>query len=397
MADISAMIQTEIRNVGHTAALPVNVLFVDCDAAFVEKIAPRLQANSLRWECTALAEFQQDIDSWTIIGSVVFGASMGQQIYSAEFLSSLKVLQGRHVAVFFRDPNACDISQHPLMTVLTPETEDELPARLETAAQYARQYVIEQRGLTLDHDLADQLEMAGQVQRNFLPSRLPQTDRVHWAAVFRPAQWVSGDIYDIVRLDERYIGFYLADAVGHSMPAALLTIFLKQATVMRQTFGHEYRIFEPAEVVAGLNRRMAQQEFSGCLFATCCYGLLNTETLDLKLARAGHPYPVLVRNGRLSCLQSRGGLLGVFGEAKFEQLSLTLEPGDKLFLYSDGGEPLVGTPKDDGSLAFGKSFQSISALPIDQMLQTYDQMAQHHSFGAGELDDVTALGLEILP
>ncbi|GAH56406.1 unnamed protein product, partial [marine sediment metagenome] len=78
----------------------------------------------------------------------------------------------------------------------------------------------------LADDTVEQLRMAGQVQRNFLPARLPNSDTIRWATVFLPADWVSGDIYDIARLDERHIGFYVADAVGHSMPAALLTMLL---------------------------------------------------------------------------------------------------------------------------------------------------------------------------
>ena len=94
-------------------------------------------------------------------------------------------------------------------------------------------------------NMAEQLRMAGLVQRDFLPSQLPNSDRLRWAAIFLPAEWVSGDIYDIVRIDEQHIGFYVVDVVGHGMPAALLTIFLKQALVMRETTGNSYRIFSP--------------------------------------------------------------------------------------------------------------------------------------------------------
>ncbi|MCJ7730115.1 MAG: SpoIIE family protein phosphatase, partial [Sedimentisphaerales bacterium] len=79
--------------------------------------------------------------------------------------------------------------------------------------------------------LTEQLRLAGQVQRDFLPSYLPDNDRLRWAAIFLPAECVSGDIYDVARLDEQHIGFYIADVVGHGMPAALLTIFIKQALV----------------------------------------------------------------------------------------------------------------------------------------------------------------------
>jgi len=165
----------------------------------------------------------------------------------------------------------------------------------------------------LADDTALQLKMAGQVQRAFLPRKLPETDRVRFSVMYRPADFVSGDIYDAARLDEEHIGFYIADAVGHSMPAALLTMFLKQAIVMRQTRGDEYSIFTPAEVVTNLNETMVAQDLGGSLFATCCYCLLNSKTMKMTYARAGHPYPVLIKKKKKPVqLNQRGGLLGIF-------------------------------------------------------------------------------------
>ncbi|GAG97938.1 unnamed protein product, partial [marine sediment metagenome] len=108
-------------------------------------------------------------------------------------------------------------------------------------------------------NLAEQLRLAGLVQQDFLPTRLPSCKGLHWATTFLPAEWVSGDIYDIVRIDEQHIGFYVADVVGHGIPAALLTIFLKQALLMRETVESTYRVFSPAEVMKNLNVRMAAQ------------------------------------------------------------------------------------------------------------------------------------------
>ncbi len=397
MTDIADMVNANVQTFCHTISAPVNVLFVDCPAAFVDKLTARLIAGRLSWAQTSFTQLQQCLESRTITGSVVFGSSVAKHA-DANALSCLtKSLQKQHTAMFFLHTEPPIKPRNPLVTVLADPAESELAARLETAALFARQRRIEQRRSAMHDDIPEQLEIAGQVQRNFLPARLPQTAHVRWSTMFRPAQWVSGDIYDIARVDEKHIGFYLADAVGHSMPAALLTIFLKQATIMRQSFDHDYRIYEPSEVVAKLNRRMAQQEFAGCLFATCCYGLLNTETYELRLARAGHPYPLLIRDNKPTCLQSRGGLLGVFDQAQFEQLSVTLEPGDKLLLYSDGGEPLIGDAADNGAIAFGKSFEAICDLPVEQLIQAYDHMARCHRFKPGELDDVTAIGLEILP
>jgi hypothetical protein len=337
------------------------------------------------------------LESRLIIGAVVFGRGVCAAAHPEELSALLKTLQQQGIAAFFLTYGPPATNSHHLVTVIAPETEYELPARLETAILYAKQRHSTHTDRRLHEDTAEQLEMAGQVQRNFLPARLPQSDRIRFAAMFRPAQWVSGDIYDITRLDETHIGFYLADAVGHSMPAALLTIFLKQATMMRETMGNHYRIFEPDEVVSNLNRRMTQQEFSGCLFATCSYGLLNINTLELKLARAGHPYAILIRDGVPTCLQSRGGLLGVFEQAQFEKQTVQLRAGDKLFVYSDGGESLIGHAKDDGAFQFTKAFMSLCGLPIEQLMDTYDQMARHHHFRPGELDDISAIGLQILP
>lgn len=246
----------------------------------------------------------------------------------------------------------------------------------------------------LSPDVAEQLEMAGRVQRNFLPSRFPNTEHFHFSALFRPAEWVSGDIYDVRRLDESHIGFYIADAVGHSLPAALLTIFIKQGMVMRQTYEHSWQIFPPKQVIRNLNLQMIEQELQGCLFSTACYFLLNTETREARWARAGHPYPILIRDGKPKLLESRGGLLGVFEQTQFEEKSIQLCPGDKLLLYSDGAEPFIGTGKD-AEFHFHFSFLDLCKLSVDDLIAALDHMADTCQFAPGQKDDITALALQI--
>lgn len=245
-------------------------------------------------------------------------------------------------------------------------------------------------------NLSEQLRLAGMVQRDFLPRQLPNTEKLRWATVFLPAEWVSGDIYDIVRLDERHIGFHVADAVGHSMPAALLTIFLKQALVMRQTLEDDYRIFAPADVVKNLNLRMTGQKLSGYQFATCCYCLLNIETLELVYARAGHPYPVLIRDGKPTQLEIRGSLLGIFEQAMYKQQSIRLAGGDKLMLYSDGADPFIGAFHDTEGFIFTDRFVELARLPLDQMFQGLNELGQKQQLDPAEIDDITIVGLEVL-
>ena len=246
-------------------------------------------------------------------------------------------------------------------------------------------------------NLSEQLRMAGIVQRDFLPTQLPSCDNLRWATTFLPAEWVSGDIYDIVRIDEQHIGFYIADVVGHGVPAALLTIFLKQAMVMRQTAGNSYRIFSPAEVMTNLNKRMTEQKLSGYQFATCCYCLLNINTLLLTYARAGHPYPILIRpNKEMQKLEVRGSLLGIFEQAEFPQQTMQLQSGDKLLLYSDGAEPFIGRVDEQAGFKFSEKFHQISDLSIAQMIDEINTLAQNQKIRPSEVDDITTVGLEII-
>jgi len=251
--------------------------------------------------------------------------------------------------------------------------------------------------LEIPKNMTEQLRMAGMVQRDFLPNHLPNSDRVQWAASFFPAEWVSGDIYDVARLDEHHIGFYIADVVGHGIPAALLTMFLKQALVMRETTGNCYNIFSPHDVMKNLNLRMTAQKLSGNQFATCCYCLLNIDTFELTFARAGHPYPILIRPGlEPRQLESQGSLLGIFEQAEFPQQTIKLQPGDKLLLYSDGAEELIGEISNSSQFVFTDEFRRIKDLPVAQMLNEFDSLVSTQRQTSELVDDVTFLALQIL-
>ena len=238
--------------------------------------------------------------------------------------------------------------------------------------------------------MKEQLRLAGLVQRDFLPASLPNSNELQWAVTFLPAEWVSGDIYDVARIDEQHIGFYIADAVGHSIPAALLTMFIKQALVMRQTIDKNYRIFSPAEVVKNLNLKMAGQKLSGYQFATCCYCLLNVKTRQLTFARAGHPYPILLRKGEPPLqLQARGSLLGIFDTAEFVQETIQLQAGDRLLLYSDGAEPMVGRLHDKEGFRFTEELLALKDCSITEIVDRLTESARkpgHRSGGSGRPD-----------
>ena len=245
--------------------------------------------------------------------------------------------------------------------------------------------------------LLEQLRLGGLVQRDFLPSHLPNSEDVRWAVAFLPAQWVSGDIYDIARINERDIGFYVADAVGYSVPAALLTIFIKASLRMSQITDRSHRVLPPCEVLKSLNEKMAGQKLSGYQFVTCCYCLLDRETLQLTFARGGHPYPILLRKGQPPRqLEARGSLLGVFENAEFVQQTVQLEKGDRLLLYSDGAESLIGRLHDKEGFQYTDEFLALTDSPITEIVDRLTEMATHREPNPAEIDDLTIVGLQLL-
>lgn len=270
------------------------------------------------------------------------------------------------------------------------------PKQIQTIYKNKLAEQLSMTGALVDN-LTEQLRLAGLVQQDFLPAQMPHTDRIKWSSVFLPAEWVSGDIYNAVRIDEKHVGFYVADVVGHGMPAALLTIFLKQALVMRETVENTYQIFPPAEVMKNLNNRMSTQKLSGYQFATCCYCLLNTETLELTYARAGHPYPIFLRKGEPPRqLEVRGSLLGVFKDADYTADTVQLQPGDKVVIYSDGAEPFIGNFDDLTGFHFTDEFCELKDMSIIEMMDTFNSIAQNQTIDPSEVDDITVIGLEVV-
>jgi hypothetical protein len=199
-----------------------------------------------------------------------------------------------------------------------------------------------------------QMRLAGQVQRELLPNALPNYGPVSFTAVYRPAEYVSGDIYDIQRLDGEHLAIGLADVTGHGMAAALLTVFIKRALRGREARAGGDQALQPGEVLGRLNREILEVDFSECTFAAAIYAVLNTRTLRLQLARGGAPYPILRRaDGTLRLLRPTGSLIGVQPEAVFAIEEVQLRPGDGLLLYTDGLDRVILPPRRSPRLAKG--------------------------------------------
>jgi sigma-B regulation protein RsbU (phosphoserine phosphatase) len=246
------------------------------------------------------------------------------------------------------------------------------------------------------HRLDEELRLAARIQQDFLPKFLPQVGPVHFHTLFRPAGYVSGDLYDVMRLDEQHVGFFICDAVGHGMPAALLTMFIKRALATKEIFASGYRLLDPIETIGRLNAALVEQNLSQATYATALYGVINTQTLQVKFAKGGHPSPALLRrDGPLEFPDAPGALLGIFADEQFTPGHVQLEPGDRLFIYSDGievgfcGENIADNERWQDELHRRRH------LPTVRLLQELSEELDRQSGSLQPKDDLTVIALEV--
>jgi len=248
------------------------------------------------------------------------------------------------------------------------------------------------RRLHAAYEQIDQeLELAARVQQSFLPAAMPALDWVRFAVSYRPCGRVGGDFYDVFRLDEHHVGLYVADAMGHGVPASLLTIFLKHAVRGKDISDHSYRLVPPAEVLERVNRDLLAHNLADHRFVTMVYGLLDGRDGTLHYARAGHPYPLLIpAGGQPRLLQMEGSLLGVF-ETEFAGESCRLRPGDRVLLYTDGAEATAQRNEPAAQQLLGLAAEHRD-LGIDALV---DELTRRLLPAEGGADDLTLLGLQM--
>ena len=242
-----------------------------------------------------------------------------------------------------------------------------------------------------NQQMDQELELAQRLQHSFLPQSLPQMPSVRFAVKYKPCSRVGGDFYDIFRLDEKHLGFYIADAMGHGVPASLLTIFVKKGVRAKDIAGQTYRLVPPSEVLERLNRDLIDQQLADLPFITMVDVLYNCQDGTLQFARAGHPYPLyLPKDGKPILWQSEGSLLGVF-ETPFPLQTHHLKPGDKLLLYTDGMDAASFERHSVGLASLLAAAEQFQELPIEELVE---RLASDLFTQTRQADDLTVFGME---
>jgi serine phosphatase RsbU (regulator of sigma subunit) len=244
----------------------------------------------------------------------------------------------------------------------------------------------------------EQLELASQVQRDLLPNPMPASCTARFHALYLPADHVSGDIYDVVRLDETHLAVSVADVAGHGMPAALLTVLMKRSFRGKAIEGTSYRILEPDEVLAGMNRELMEARLPQCQFVTATHAVYDERGRRLRWARGGLPYPVLARRGAAPAfVRSTGILLGAIDNPPSDVVEVSLQPGDRMYFYTDGLEALLcrrragENPQDLSSTSW---FESLPERGPEEALAEIGELRRNISPDAWPYDDITVVCVE---
>ena len=248
-------------------------------------------------------------------------------------------------------------------------------------------------------NIQEELQLAASVQREFLPRILPTLGGIASAALWRPAAYVSGDIYNVMRLDEHHLGLFLTDAVGHGVPAALLTLVISRSLPTKEINGNSYRILSPSEALTQVNADMMTRAGRTTRFATAIYAVIDTRNRQLTVASAGHPPMMRIsRGGTCEAIPTVGGLLGVFEDETFTEQVITLSAGDKLLFYTDGFEqafPALGHDPSAPRLPnhrYLDVFNEFASVESPQeFIENINQRLDEESDDFPQIDDLTLL------
>jgi sigma-B regulation protein RsbU (phosphoserine phosphatase) len=273
-------------------------------------------------------------------------------------------------------------------------------ARLDRELEVATRFTSGLRGEIAR--MQDELQLAAHVQREFLPRRMPEIGEIRVGAFWRPASYVSGDIYDAMRLDEEHVGVFVADAVGHGVPAALMTMVICRALPSKETAGTSYRIVPPAEALARINEDMIAHRGRTTRFATAVYCVVNCRTGVVRVASAGHPPPIHLRpDGSSALVAAGGGLLGVFDGETYPETEVVLAPGERLLLYTDGfeqafpGDPTGSRRSRLPSKRYHEEFEALAGVAgPDEMVRHVGRRVDMQFGSLQQADDLTLVVIE---
>ena len=241
-----------------------------------------------------------------------------------------------------------------------------------------------------------ELEVATQIQASMLPCifpAFPERKEFDIYASMTPAKEVGGDFYDFFLVDDNHLAMVIADVSGKGVPAALFMVIAKTLLKNCAQTGAS-----PKQVLERVNNQLCENNDAE-MFVTVWLGILDLSTGGLVAANAGHEYPALRRaEGSFELVKDKHGfvLAGMEG-SRYQEYDLKLEPGDTLFVYTDGvaeatnaHEELYGTDR------MLKALNQMGNVEPETLLPGVKADIDAFVGQAPQFDDITMLGLRFI-
>lgn len=246
-----------------------------------------------------------------------------------------------------------------------------------------------------EHDqlvtIRNELDIASHIQQSILPQTFPpfpeRTDFDIFAEMI-PAREVGGDFYDFFLIDTDRLGFVIGDVSGKGVPAAIFMAVsrtLLRAVALTGT--------PPAQCLDRVNSLLCLDNRAE-MFVTLFYGVFNARTGEIEYGNGGHNPPYLLRrSGAVEALESTGGMvLGAIDRIRYRAKTVNLEPGDGVFLYTDG---VTEAMDSDGNLFSEHRLQEflgqINRAAPDEIVRAVLKQVKEYSGPAAQNDDITVL------
>ena len=213
--------------------------------------------------------------------------------------------------------------------VSKPFQPDEVIARVNTHLTIHR---LKQEVEKKKDALEGELEVVSKVQRRLLPKKLPEIAGLKLAVHYETSLYAGGDYYDIAKLADNRWGFLVADAEGHSAPAAVM-----MAMTCALFRSYPEPPVEPGELLFFLNQHLCK--VADPSFVTALYIVYDADHRHLKIARAGHPPPMIYRSAEKKAVEYSCSGVFPMGVDPYDQVPVAeaeLQPGDRILMYTDG-------------------------------------------------------------
>lgn len=243
--------------------------------------------------------------------------------------------------------------------------------------------------------IKNELTIATDIQASILPRifpAFPDRNEFDIFAKMITAKEVGGDFYDFFLIGKHRIGFVIGDVSGKGVPAAMLMAVSR--TLLRAT---ALKGIPPDECITEISKVLAR-ETSPSMFVTMFYGILDTRNGSLEYCNAGHNSPYLISENGPQQLEHIGGIMtGYLSEFEYESKTMTIKPGDTLFLYTDG----VTEAENEQEIEFEverleNCLKNTNGSPLIEIIDTVFKSVNEYTHGIDQSDDITTLAIRYM-